>query len=376
VTARFACPIALAVALLAPACGGDSDDYTPVREERTTRAAPSREAPPRLFARDSFWNAPLPGDARLDPRSDALVAELRRVVREELAAKRGPWLGTHRSSTPIYEVPRSQPTRRVALERPREPGRGALARAFRRVPIPDDARPARGRDAHLVVWQPSTDRMWEFFGMRRREGGGWFARWGGAMRGVSRNPGYYTRAAWPGAQSFWGASGTSLPIAGGVIRVDELRRRRIDHALALNLPEARAGVFSWPAQRSDGEDPRRAAIPEGARFRLDPDLDLDRMPLPLELVPIAEAAQRHGLVVRDRSSTVALYAEDPRGERGDPYAEVLAPWYPKRLHALLAHFPWERLQALELHPCTSRSLRAQLRERRPGRTGTCRPQER
>ena len=37
---------------------------------------------------------------------------------------------------------------------------------------------------------------------------------------------------------------------------------------------ARAGVFSWPAQRTDGLLDSPDAIPEGARFRLDPNLDI------------------------------------------------------------------------------------------------------
>jgi hypothetical protein len=213
--------------------------------------------------------------------------------------------------------------------------------------------------------------MWEFFSLTRAPRGRWHARWGGAMRRVSANPGYYTPAAWRGGQSFWGATGTSLPVAGGVIRIDELRQGRIGHALALNLPEARADVFSWPAQRSDGQGGPEA-IPEGARFRLDPSLDLDGLDLPAALRPIAEAAQRYGLVVRDRSSTVALYAEDPRGPGRDPYRRLLAPWYPKRIGELMLRFPWEHLQALRLSRCTSASLRAQIAGRQPGRTGVCR----
>ena len=51
--------------------------------------------------------------------------------------------------------------------------------------------------------------------------------------------------------------------------LDELKAGRIDHALAINLPAPRAGVFAWPAQRTDGTGPP-TALPEGARLRLDP----------------------------------------------------------------------------------------------------------
>ncbi len=200
----------------------------------------------------------------------------------------------------------------VKLDDPQESWRVSLQRAFEKVPLPEDAEPAPGVDGHLTVWQPATDKLWEFFQMRR-EADGWHASWGGAIQHVSQSAGYYTRASWPGGQSYWGATGTSLPVAGGVITVGELSRGSIDHALALNIPEVRAGEFSWPAQRSDGESRAPDAIPEGARFRLDPRLDLGRLDLPPVVLAIARAAQRYGIVLRDRSSTVAFYAEFPGG---------------------------------------------------------------
>ncbi len=66
-----------------------------------------------------------------------------------------------------------------------------LSTAFERVPLPADAHPAAGSDAHLTLIQPSTDSMWEFWKLRR-EGDQWHAAWGGAMHDISSNPGYYT----------------------------------------------------------------------------------------------------------------------------------------------------------------------------------------
>ena len=54
----------------------------------------------------------------------------------------------------------------------------ALQAAFERVPIPATATPAGGSDGTLVVWQPGTDRMWEFWKATRRADG-WHAAWGG-----------------------------------------------------------------------------------------------------------------------------------------------------------------------------------------------------
>ena len=127
----------------------------------------------------------------------------------------------------------------------------ALQRAVDAVPIPPDAKPAAGSDRHMVVWQPATDRMWEFWRMRECTVAGTRVP---PARCTTSPP---TRAAsapraWPGAQPWWGATATGLPLLGGLMRVDELQRGRIDHALAMAIPHARAGVWAWPATHGDG----------------------------------------------------------------------------------------------------------------------------
>ena len=104
----------------------------------------------------------------------------------------------------------------------------------------------------MIVRQPATDTMWEFWRLQMRSDG-WHAGARGAMRNVSTNPGYYTPDAWSGAQPWWGATATGLPLLGGMMTIAELQRGRIDHALAMAMPHARAGVWSWPATHGDGD---------------------------------------------------------------------------------------------------------------------------
>jgi hypothetical protein len=295
--------------------------------------ADSRSAPAsRPFAARSIWNAALRADAPLDRASRALVADLRRQV-----ASAPPWINTTAFSTPVYRVPRDQPRVQVKLDTSFEP----LQRAWDRVPIPANARPADGSDKHLVVWQPSTDTMWEFWLLRRTDGR-WHARWGGRMTQVSQSAGYYANA-----ERDWGATATSLPLLGGLITLDDLRRGRIDHALALAVPQARRASWTWPAQRTDGWGTRPNAVPEGTRFRLDAKLDVDAMNLPPLVRMIAKAAQRYGMVVRDQSGVVVLYGEDPTPTHSDLWTKWFGGQYPS---ALMQKFPWERLQALRTKP--------------------------
>lgn len=285
----------------------------------------------RPFAASSVWNAPAGARPALDPKSSTYVSTLAAMARAN------PWMNYDKFSTPVYTVGRGQPRVHVTLDT----GAPALQSAWQAVPIPANARAAAGTDQHMVVWQPSTDTMWEFWLAARRPDG-WHARWGGAMEHVSQNPGYFQNP------SDWGATATSLPLLGGLMRLSELKAGHIDHALAIAIPAARAEYFSWPAQRTDGYVRDANAIPEGAKFRLDPNLNIAGMNLPPLTRMIAEAAQRYGIIVRDQSGCVCFYGEDPTPTGTDPYAAPNGFFGSERwVNNLLKAFPWEKLQALK-----------------------------
>jgi hypothetical protein len=301
----------------------------------------------RLFGPKSFWNRRL-GDEPIDPSSATLVQELVQEVQRETQSRIGPWIATNISSTPLYRVGRDQRTVRVRLDAQGTPGEAALQKAFAAVPIPRRATPAAGQDRHMTIWQPSTDRLWEFW-QARRASDGWHASWGGAIRRVSLSPGYYTASAWPGARRNWGATASSLPVIGGTITVDDLRQGSIRHAIAVALPAPRADTFAWPAQRTDGTG-GTTALPEGARLQLDPQLNLDSLRLPRLVRMIAEAAQRYGVVVRDQTHKgISLFGEDARGAPANVFGQAFARKTPLEL---LSRFPWDRLRVLRMRLCT------------------------
>jgi hypothetical protein len=287
--------------------------------------AATAAAPARLFSPQGPWNAALRDDARLSPRSDDYVAQLRSQV-----SSYGPWINTGTYSTPVYTVPAHQ--RRVAVTLDADDAR--LARAFTAVPIPEGATPAVGTDRHMVVWQPARDTVWEFW-HARRAADGWHAAWGGVMRHVSRDRGWFPAP--------YGATATGLPLLAGLMRISELQAGHIDHALALGIPKARRGTFVWPAQRTDGRIDAATAIPEGTRFRLDPDLDVDALAIPRSTKVIARAAQRYGMIVRDQAGSVTLYGEDPT-----PWGVSLKATAFDGLDGrqVLHGFPWARLQVV------------------------------
>ncbi|MBS1882600.1 MAG: hypothetical protein JSS97_06545 [Actinobacteria bacterium] len=305
--------------------------------EATTPAAGSSQ----LFSPSSFWNRQLSPSAPLVPQSATYVQELVRQV-----AQTGSWINTNEYSTPVYVVGPGQPTSKVTIVpengAPVDPRQQASLMA---VPIPANASPAKGSDRHLVVWQPSTNSMWEFWELRN-VGGQWTTDSSGAMDNVSTSVGYFNSESWPGAQKWWGATATSLPLLGGLIRIGELQAGTINHALALAIPDT-SSSYVWPAQRSDGRDSASSAIPEGTTFRLPAGVNVESLGLPAAAKAMAYAAQRYGIIVRDSSADVSFYGEDPTPLGTNPYTQLFANQYP---NAVLSKFPWSKLVAVQQTP--------------------------
>ncbi|HTU79078.1 MAG TPA: hypothetical protein VMF09_10005 [Solirubrobacteraceae bacterium] len=332
------------------ACAGGERLATPLAASAaSSHRLPARTAahkPQRLFSASSFWNEELPADAPLDSSSVAVVKALSEELAAETKAGEAPFVNTTSWSVPVYKVGPEQPMVTVALEEPaRSP---ALASAWSAVPLPANAKPAAGGDEHLVVWQPSSNRLWEFWHLTHTSTG-WRAAWGGAIRKVSSSSGAYSTKAWPGASPNWGATASSLSVAGGLITLEDLEAGRIEHALAIALPDVRGGVYAAPAQRTDGwiEEPRW--LPEGAHLRLDPSLKLSSLHLPPFTLMLAKAAQRYGIVVRDQAAETTFYAQDPMPTGTNPYTGPDGYFEGESPQKLLASFPWSHLQLLKMN---------------------------
>lgn len=287
------------------------------------------------FSPTSFWNDPVAPTSPVDPNSARFVAALGAEVASDEAAGIGPWLSALKCGVTVYTVPAGQPTVRVQVAYPRVPG---FQDQFDAVPLPPNAQPSNCSDHHLSLWQPSTDTIWDFWKLTRLSDGSWKVYWGGRMTHASSNPGYFGPK--------WGATATSLPLLGGLIRLSDVRAGVIPHAVAFAVAYPMKGIFSWPAQRTDGRNTDPNALPEGIRFRLDPTLDIGALNLPPLTRMIAEAVQRYGMVLRDGTHTaVGFYGEQPKPGDENPYPSALAGL---TMTQAMEKFPWSYLQALPL----------------------------
>jgi hypothetical protein len=411
------------------------------------------------------WNTAELANTEVDPTSESLLATI-----SYWGAHNTNGINTSAYSSPIYTVPAAQPTVDVVLDWNTPP----LNAAFAAVPLPPRPVPAPGTDEHLVVYQPATAQMWEFWHMREgllpptpasftatvspgghlaagtyyyqvtalspagettpsaafavtvpqsessvslsfkgvieakgykvyrgpeatstgylatvstpttaygasityADTGGsapalapptintattpgqWHAGWGGRIANVSADPGYY-RLIHPSPSPVleepnWGATASSLPIADGMITLGDLEQGHIDHALQLLVPTARAGVHSYPAQRSDGGDTSPTSIPEGAHFLLSRTFDCAQQSTPFMRMACV-AAQTYGLIVNDQTGGgLAFRAEDPgpliQAGGSNPYPSYYTDATGKQLHPyqMMAAFPWQSLHLLPM----------------------------
>lgn len=281
--------------------------------------------------------------APLDPDSDVIAANLRQQVVDR-------WNGVaafnaYQYNASIHTVPPGQPRVDIGFWDCQNKGKlppGLLTGMghYLNVPVPDNAMPAAGTDGEMTIHDPAADQAWEFWKMRRNAGtGGWEACWGGRIDNVSASQAIFDVP--------YGVSASGLLMGGGVVRLADVRRGVIEHALYLGVVDSQAyPEVSWPALRGDGRVADLYVVREGQRLRLDPTLDLSQYRLTPIGRMVAEAAQRYGFIVSDSSGAVAVATES-----GDVEAAVTGtnPW-PGLIggptYLVMENFPWEHIQVV------------------------------
>lgn len=290
----------------------------------------------------SFWYNQIPTDVTLNTNSANLT--------DTFVAQVGSGVGTNIYSytAPLWNPGSSVPSLAVTAFDCFDQGfiyPPGLPAAWDSVPFPQYAGPSAGTDSEMILYDVTTDTLYEFWQLFN-VASGWEACAGGSTSGMSTNPGY-----WSGG---YGITATGLNYSGGQIRVAELQAGAINHVMGL-APTATETytIFSWPAQRSDGYNPDGLPnqIPEGLRCRLDPTINVPGLGLNPLATTIAYAAQTYGFVVWDKtSSTPSIRFENAASYTSlgldDPYPALLNGIEP---YAILDGFPWSSLQWMPMN---------------------------
>lgn len=298
--------------------------------------------PETMPFRHSLWGTPLPDNATVNAGSAPVVSDL---VRESGAAK--PMLNVYTWTAEHIVVPPDQPLVPVSCHS----GDSHLNSMFASgVPIPDGTTPTNDSDSALIIWQPGSSlkgTYWEMQAARQDpSSGAWSCNFGGRVTNANGTPNahyvqYVTGAAGTYQASSWGVQGSGLPYWPGVLSLTDCVRGYADHALLLEVYDARAGGHVWPASRSDGgagSTNADYAICEGMRLRLPAGYAIPQAAHPVCQFAV-QAARDYGLVITDRTlSGLALRAAPSVAAAG--FLGGTADY------DVLAAFPWSDLQLL------------------------------
>ncbi|WP_370246595.1 hypothetical protein [Nocardioides sp.] len=219
----------------------------------------------------------------------------------------------------------------VDADHPRVPVRFGYAEESDRVryPLGADTRIEGGRgsdgDRHALVVQRGSCRLYETYATRPLTGPGrrWSAGSGAVfdLRGSALRPDGWTSA-----------DAAGLPILPGLLRWQEVRRDRIDHAIRFTT-DVTGRWHLWPARHDAGSQDPPLFPPMGARFRLRADWrpPADLSPPALRVVA---AMRTYGLVLADNGSPWFFQGEES------------ARW-PNRLIADLKRIPAAAFEAVD-----------------------------
>jgi hypothetical protein len=194
-----------------------------------------------------------------------------------------------------------------------------------RYPFGPDTRIEGGRsssgDRHAIVVDRSTCRLYETWATRVRDG-----RWrAGSGATWSLNSNRLRPDGWTSADA------AGLPILPGLLRWNEVKAGRVDHAIRFTT-DVTSRHHIWPARHDAGSTDSRNYPPMGARFRLRSSYDASGLGARARVV--VRAMKRYGLVLADNGSPWYF-----QGERN-------AHW-PERLVADLKRIPAKAFVAVD-----------------------------
>lgn len=261
----------------------------------------------RPFSEASPWNQLIPAGAPSDPDSAAMI--------DDFASRGSLYVNIQDWSVPVYEIDAEHtPLHDVGDSRP-----GIYGAGFgfpRRIPIPAAAvasPPYRDEsDNHLCIIDRKQQREWGMWLARRDVSGRWFTGLGAVtdLAGTGVAPPWFES---PREFDSHRARASGFPLIAGLMRLEEFRAGRIEHALVFAYDHCRTEFFVPPASTaqvtvSDAANSR--GIPMGGRIQLDPAWDVENSALSPAGKIIARALQQYGAFCGDYAGANVIYAEN------------------------------------------------------------------
>jgi hypothetical protein len=251
----------------------------------STAEAASRNGSLYPFASSSPWNTAIGSSAKFEPSWGARTKSLMTVK---------PVINSSVWSTPVYRATTSDVYATLKSVRTGQSWK---------IRIPSHAKGAAGTggysDGHATIIQPDGKTAYDAFKLVKRSTTLWEAQ---VAKVVSVT----------GSGTHMGVRAAGTPGMAGLIRTHELRDKRINHALAMAVPNTilKSG-YVWPAksQDTDGYKAYSGQVPMGSLFAIPGSVNLSSLGLSAEGMALGKALQNYGTYVVDRSGMVTLYCE-------------------------------------------------------------------
>jgi hypothetical protein len=162
-------------------------------------------------------------------------------------------------------------------------------------PIPEAPQVEPGNDAHMLIVQQGSCRLFELYAAKQVGG-----KWSALSTAIFDLNGNRLR---PDGWTSTDAAG--LPMAAGLLRYDEVRAGAIRHALRMTMPRTQRG-YVWPARHFASRQPGRELPPMGLRIRLKASYDLSRFSPETRVV--LTALKQYGAFVADNGGAFMFTA--------------------------------------------------------------------
>ena len=237
------------------------------------------------FASTSVWNTAIGSGATFEAKTGPRTASF-------LTAK--PVINSATWSTPVFRATSTDVLATLKSVRTNQQWT---------IRIPSTATGALGTggyaDGHATIVQPDGRTSYDTYKLRKVSSTVWEAQ-------VAKVTDLH------GTGTHLGVRAAGTPMLAGLIRAHELRDLKINHALAVAVPNTvlKSG-FVWPAksQDTDGATAYAGQVPMGSLLAIPGSVNVSALGLSPEGLALGKALQNYGAYVVDRAGMDALYCE-------------------------------------------------------------------
>jgi hypothetical protein len=240
----------------------------------------------QLFPQNNIWNVPV-DTLPVDPQSEIYV--------KTIGGSKP--LALYWGGIPYNVVPGTQPKKKVSFKYASDsdnilyPMPNPDSILIENSDSPVSCTAGSGHDCHVLIVDKDNKYLYELFAVNYWPGNGSWTAGSGAHWNLSDNQ--------LRKRGLVSADAGGLPILPGLVRYEEVKSGKIDHALRFSTPLIQK-TYVWPARTSSLPYTNTIYPPSGQRFRLKASFDTSGYP-PYEKT-ILEALKKYGMILADQGA--------------------------------------------------------------------------